>query len=150
MLAPALRLGWLHAPEHLLDPLREVRWALDSGGPTLDALALADLVERGQLERHLRRACRAYATRRQLLVEALAEHGLRPLGAARGGAHLCALLPDGTDDAALAEELRGRRLNVRALADYRLAHAGPPGLVIGYARLPTPAVRELARLIGGG
>lgn len=147
VLAPALRLGWLHVPDQLLDRVRHVRWALDSGGPALDALALAELIERGHLDRHLRHACRTYATRRRLLVDALAEIGLQPLGSARGGAHLCALLPAGTDDVALAQELRERRLNVRALRDYRLRHDGPPGLVIGYARLPTAAVPELARLL---
>jgi GntR family transcriptional regulator/MocR family aminotransferase len=140
-LAPALRLGWLHVPASLADAVVAERWYLDSGGPAVDALALADLVERGELERHLRRTRAAYRTRRRGLVEALAAIGLHPLApGVRAGMHLCVELPAGVDETAVATTLQAQRINVRALGAYRLAHPGPPGLVIGYGRLAEGSV----------
>ena len=140
-LAPALRLGWLHVPARLADAVVAERWHLDSGGPAVDALALADLVERGELERHLRRTRAAYRARRRGLVEALGALGLHPVApGVRAGMHLCVELPEGVDETAVAAGLQAQRINVRALAAYRLQHPGPPGLVIGYGRLAEGSV----------
>ena len=54
-LAPGLRLGWLVVPDHLLDPVTAAKESDDLGTPVVEQLALADFLERGQLDRHLRR-----------------------------------------------------------------------------------------------
>ena len=145
-LAPALRLGWLHLPAELAEAAVRERWNLDSGGPAVDALAFADLIERGELERHLRRTRTAYRARRRGLVEALRAIGLHPIApGVRAGVHLCVELPEGVDESAVAAGLQAQRINVRALGAYRLQHPGPPGLVIGYGRLAegsVPAIVE--------
>jgi len=147
-LAPVLRLGWLVAPPRLVDPIADERWFGDSGGPAIDALALADLIERGELERHLRRTRVAYRARRRELLEALAAAGLRPLAPdVHAGVHLCAELPAGVDDVAVARELQAQRINVRALSPYRLRHPGPPGLVLGYGRVHERAVSAIAEAV---
>jgi GntR family transcriptional regulator/MocR family aminotransferase len=54
-LAPAVRLGWLALPPHLVKPIAD-RQRVRGGMPApLGQLALADLIERGELDRHLRR-----------------------------------------------------------------------------------------------
>ena len=98
-LAPALRLGWLVAPEHLVERLARAKAEDDLGTPVIDQLALADFLERGGLDRHLRRTRLTYRARRDALIAALARHlpTVRPSGAA-AGLHLVAHLPGGTDE----------------------------------------------------
>ena len=54
-LAPALRLGWMVVAPELLEAVGEAKLLADAGCPQLDQLALARFIERGELDRHLRR-----------------------------------------------------------------------------------------------
>ncbi len=56
-----------------ITPARGKRPA-DRGGPGLDQLALATLIESGRYDRHLRRVRAEYATSREILLSALARH----------------------------------------------------------------------------
>ena len=55
ILAPGLRLGWIVAPSRIAADIAHVKMAADHGSAALDQLALADFIERGELDRHLRR-----------------------------------------------------------------------------------------------
>ena len=70
-LAPALRLGWLVLPPGLVAEVAGERERADHGGEVLGQLALADLIDRGTLARHLRRTRRRHRDRRDALVAAL-------------------------------------------------------------------------------
>ena len=103
-LAPALRLGWLVAPEHLVERLARAKAEDDLGTPVIDQLALADFLERGGLDRHLRRTRLTYRARRDALIARW--HGTCPRcgpSGAAAGLHLVAHLPAGTDEPAVAE-----------------------------------------------
>jgi GntR family transcriptional regulator/MocR family aminotransferase len=82
-LAPALRMGWLVPPPSLLDEMKEAKRAADRGSAVLEQLGLAVLLERGELDRHLRRSRLEYRRRRDTLVAALRRHipSARPHGA---------------------------------------------------------------------
>jgi GntR family transcriptional regulator/MocR family aminotransferase len=145
-LAPALRLGWLVAPPHLTTAIAQERWAVDSGGPAINARAYARLLATGEVDRHLRRTRRDYRERRDRLVAAL--HDRLPEGRVTGvaaGLHFLLRLPPGTDEAAVVARLAERRIRVRGLAGYRLTpRPEEPALVIGYGRLPLPAIDAFA------
>ena len=81
----------------------------DQGSPAIDQLAFADLIERGELDHHLRRVRPIYRERRDALLEALERHlpRLRPVGAS-AGLHVLAWLPDDIDEER-ALEAAGRR-----------------------------------------
>ena len=151
-LAPALRLGWLVAPEHLVERLARAKAEDDLGTPVIDQLALADFLERGGLDRHLRRTRLTYRARRDALIAALARHlpTVRPSGAA-AGLHLVAHLPGGTDEPTVLGAARARGVGLAGLAEHRVLPA-PPALLLGYGRIAEPAieagVRELAAVIG--
>jgi GntR family transcriptional regulator/MocR family aminotransferase len=147
-LAPALRLGWLVAPERLTEPLAAAKELDDLGTPVVEQLALADFLERGELDRHLRRTRQIYRRRRDALVAALARHmpQARPAGIA-AGLHLVAYLPDRSDEPAVLEAARARGVGLAGLTEHRLL-PGRPALVLGYGRIAEPSiergVRELA------
>ena len=138
-LAPALRLGWLVAPPALAAEIARERWAVDSGGPAINARAYARLLVTGEVDRHLRRTRREYRERRDALVDALEARlpHCRVTGVA-AGLHLLLRLPPGTDEAAVVARLAERRIRIRGLAGYRL-HAAPGRARIGDRLRPAAA-----------
>jgi GntR family transcriptional regulator/MocR family aminotransferase len=71
ILAPGLRIGFVAAPVALIDRLADERLFVDRQGVTLIEAAVADLLEEGEVLRHVRRARRHYQRRRDALVDAL-------------------------------------------------------------------------------
>jgi GntR family transcriptional regulator / MocR family aminotransferase len=143
-LAPALRLGWLVAPAALVEPLAELRWNRDAGGPTLDQLTLAELIDSGAYERHLRRVRRRYRDRRDRLVAALRRHlpAARVTGMA-AGLHLVAHIPGAHDTTRIVRAAASLGLAVVALDRYRLDRTDATGetrLVLGYGNITADAV----------
>jgi len=147
-LANALRLGWLVLPERLARPVAWERVAVDGGGPVLEQLAFADLLARGEIDRHLRRTRRLYRRRRDALVSALAEHvpSAELVGAA-AGLHALVLLPESVDEERLSASLRTSGVACQELRELRIA-PGSPGLVLGYAHLTEPALRRAVAALG--
>jgi GntR family transcriptional regulator / MocR family aminotransferase len=146
-LAPGLRLGWLVVPERLLDAVTAAKESDDLGTPVVEQLALADFLERGRLDRHLRRTRSVYRGRRDALVAALARllPQCPPAGVA-AGLHLVVRLPDGTDEHAVLDAARSRGLGLSGISEHRI-EPGPPALLLGYGRLPEPTVEPAVRAL---
>jgi GntR family transcriptional regulator/MocR family aminotransferase len=70
-LAPGLRLGFVVAPERLIARLAELRFLVDRQGDRALEAAAAELIEEGEMDRHIRRARRVYQARRDLYADAL-------------------------------------------------------------------------------
>jgi GntR family transcriptional regulator/MocR family aminotransferase len=146
-LAPALRLAWLMVPDHLVDDVtaqHELTLAMPN---VIEQGALAVMLERGQLERHLRQMRRRYRPRRDALVDALAaELPEARVGGAAAGLHLVAWLPEGRDELAITSHARERGVAIHTLQKDSAAVAPvPPALLLGYASLSEPALRRAAR-----
>jgi GntR family transcriptional regulator/MocR family aminotransferase len=159
-LAPALRLGWLVVPRSLLESVGNEKLIADRGTARIEQLAFADFLNRGELDRHLRRMRGRYRARRDALVEALNEElpGVTVRGIA-AGLQVTVELPAGDDEQAICAEARRRRIELESMSDFRPGGPPrPPALVLGYAQMPEGAiragVRELAAAIraarGGG
>ena len=149
MLAPGLRLGWLVSPPHLTDRLIEAKQAADMGSAALDQLAFADILERGELDHHLRRMRTIYRGRRDTLLAALARHlpDVHPVGAA-AGLHVLAWLPPDVDEAAVVADALASGIVVGSLATRRIA-PGRGGLIFGYGVIAETAIEPgVARLAG--
>jgi GntR family transcriptional regulator / MocR family aminotransferase len=146
VLAPALRLGWLALPAALADAVAAEKALEDHGSATLEQLALADFLARGELDRHLRRMRPRYRRRRDALADALARElpgcGLRGTPA---GLHVLATLPDGLAEEPVVAAARRRGVGVHGLGLYRMQSSGAPGLVLGYAGLSPPAIEAGVR-----
>ncbi|RSS50347.1 aminotransferase class I/II-fold pyridoxal phosphate-dependent enzyme, partial [Streptomyces sp. WAC06614] len=145
LLAPALRVGWLLVPPHLLPAVCAAKRYADLGNGVLTQLVLARLMESGDLERHLRHVRRRHRRRRDDMLRAIRAHlpGARVHGAA-AGLHLMVTFdtaPPGLSDTALAAAALARGVKVHPLSWHRVT-PGPPGLVLGYAAGPTHAIEE--------
>ena len=144
--------GWC-CPRALAEPAARRRGArTTAAGRCSTQLALADLIARGELDRHLRRTRRRYRARRDALVAAVAAE--LP-GAARRGhrgraARRRAAAGRGRRG---GDRRRGRRARHRARRPRGLLRARrrrrTPALVLGYANIAEPAIaRGIAELAG--
>jgi GntR family transcriptional regulator/MocR family aminotransferase len=152
-LAPGLRLGWFVMPGHLAEPMAAAKIAADRGSPALEQLALADLITRGEFDRHLRRMRPVYRRRRDALLAALARRlpWLEPAGVS-AGLHLVTWLPPDLDEATVVSAAARAGVGIEGVTPYRISHPGPGGLIFGYATVNEQAIAEgidiLARVIG--
>jgi GntR family transcriptional regulator/MocR family aminotransferase len=143
-LAPGLRLGWVVCPPRLADAIMEEKRIEDRSSPVMDQVALAALIESGRYDRHLRRMRGVYASRREVLMEALARHApsleLRGLAA---GFHVLVLLPDGVSEAEVVDAARERSVGVYGLADNTVRETRwPPALVMGFGNVGEGAIEQ--------
>lgn len=148
-LAPGLRLGWLILPQRLVGATATAKDALDRGSASLEQLAFADFLARGDFDHHLRRMRPVYRARRDALLVALRRHlpALRPVGAS-AGLHVVAWLPAGVDEAALIERAAAVGVAIDGVSPYYTARRdGPGGLLFGYGTLVETDIDEAVRLI---
>lgn len=141
-LVPALRIGWVAVPSRLLDAVAEEKRLADRTTAQIDQHAFAHFLTSGELDRHLRRMRVRYRSRRDALVQALAEElpEARVEGIA-AGLHATVRLPDGDDERAIAEEAARRRVAIEVMADYRSGTAGAPTLLLGYGQIAEASIR---------
>ncbi|MEE1752481.1 MocR-like pyridoxine biosynthesis transcription factor PdxR [Streptomyces sp. SP18CS02] len=141
-LSPALRLGWMVLPEHLVDPVLAAKGEREAWASVLDQLTLADFIDRGSYDRHVRRMRQRYRRRRDRLVAMVTERAphIVPTGIA-AGLHAVLRLPAGTERSTVkAASWLGIALD--GLAAFRHPRATMPatdGLVVGYATPPDHA-----------
>jgi GntR family transcriptional regulator/MocR family aminotransferase len=147
-LTPGMRLGWALLPPWLAWPLIQAKAIEDSGSEAIGQLALHDFIERGELDRHIRRMRLRYQRRRAAMVEALSRHlPQADVCAAAAGLYELVELPEETDEAALVAAAAKRGVGLEGLALHRFNAAGPPGLVLGFACLSEPAIDNGIRLL---
>jgi GntR family transcriptional regulator/MocR family aminotransferase len=142
-LSPGLRVGWLVVPAHLVGDIADAKLLADRGSPAIDQLAFADFLNRGELDRHLRRMRPVYRRRRDALLTALRDRlpDLEPTGVA-AGLHLVTWLPPDLDETAVVAAAARRSLGVYGVTPYRIAQQGPGGLLFGYATLNERTIAE--------
>ena len=127
-LVPALRIGWLVVPAHLIDDVERTKRLLDQFSPALEQLTLAEFLTGGDYDRHVRRARGVYRERRDRLITALARHlpELKVEGVA-AGLHLVLRMPSWVDDAAIARDAGSAGIKVSALSSFRMTPANSGG-----------------------
>ncbi|PRX49441.1 GntR family transcriptional regulator/MocR family aminotransferase [Prauserella shujinwangii] len=146
-LAPGLRLGWLVLPRTLVEPVRAAM--ADSGWrpPVLEQLVLAELLDSGGYDRHVRRCRGVYRSRRDRLLAALPEH-LVPDGIS-AGLQLVLMLPgDGPGEDAVLGAARRHSLTVQPLGPHWVRPGPhPQGLVLGYGAPAEHAFQPTVRAL---
>jgi GntR family transcriptional regulator/MocR family aminotransferase len=146
-LAPALRMGWLVIPHHLLEAVRAQQLLIDYGISRIEQHALAGMFMSGEMDRHLRRMRIRYRTRRDALIDALAFE--LPSAEVRGiaaGLHATVVLSDDDDERAILEEARRRGIALEILGQHRIVpREGRATLLLGYARMQEATMRVAVR-----
>jgi GntR family transcriptional regulator/MocR family aminotransferase len=141
-ISPTVRLGFLVAPVELISRFAEVAACLAPPPAPAVQLAIAEFMSEGHYIRHLRRSKRAYAAKRQALLDCLRSSVSADRLAAPGLAVLLKL-PRETSDVAVAREVLAFNMSPSPLsAWYASPENAESGLLLGVATAPT---RNLAR-----
>jgi len=69
ILFPSLRLGYVVAPEQLIDPLVKIRSTMDQHSSAIDQATLARFINEGFFLSHIKRMRRIYAERREFFIK---------------------------------------------------------------------------------
>jgi 2-aminoadipate transaminase len=105
-LAPGLRIGWVVAPEEVIEKLVQLKQAADLHTSTFTQMVAYEVARGGFLDHHVRVIRRTYRERRDAMLAAIERHF--PVGVRwtqpQGGLFLWVTLPRGADAAAVLEE----------------------------------------------
>jgi len=147
---PALRIGYLIAPRSLVPAFTAAKWLCDRHTATLEQEALAEFIATGAYERHLRRARKRNALRRDALLESIHKYlGDRvKLTGAGAGAHVVLWPRKRESEESLIERAGSLGVGVYGVSRYFLKRAPRAGLLLGYAGMLEDEIREGVRRLG--
>ncbi len=74
LLTPSLRLGYLAAPRYFIEQAASEVLLIDHQGGQAIELAVAELINDGEIHRHARKAVRIYSERRKIFADLLRHH----------------------------------------------------------------------------
>ncbi len=146
VLAPGLRIGYVVAPPPLLRRLAVLRSAVDRQGDMAVEAAVAELMEDGELQRHVWRVRRHYMARRDALIQGLARHlGDRiEVRAPTGGLALWARVHE-IDVDRWAERAESAGVRIRSARQFAFDGRGRPFVRLGFARHTEAELETAAR-----
>ena len=138
-IAPAIRMGFVVAPEDLIEELSAQRRYIDRQGDILLERAIAILFEEGEIRRHLRKALRIYHQRRDIFCNMLQQHlqDVISFDVPEGGLAIWAKFTPDIDLETFAPFLKKRNLNLNPASVYN-----PPGKNLNATRLGFAALTE--------
>jgi GntR family transcriptional regulator/MocR family aminotransferase len=148
VLTPALRVGYLVAKGGLRERVLHLKAVTDRHTPWPVQRALYAFIRDGQLDRHIRRMRRHYATTREALRVALAPiSSLASLEGIDAGLHAYLAFHAPIDPAVVVQAAAARGVIVRDLSGYYLGQQERSGLLLGYGGLERTSVIRGARIL---
>jgi GntR family transcriptional regulator/MocR family aminotransferase len=150
VLAPGLRLGYVHAPPEVIGCLAEHRRYLDRQGDGALELAIAELLEDGEIPQHAWRMRRIYAERRDALAAALREElpGVLDFAVPPGGMALwCRVVAPGIDVERWADASAARGVPFDTGRRFSFDGASIAALRLGFAAEAEERLREAVKRI---
>ena len=148
VLFPALRIGFVIAPPSLVPALAAARQFAGTQQALLEQMVLADFINEGHFERHVRRMRAVYAERQSDLIDALREEcdGLVEASPAGSGMHLIGWLPDDASDADVSRRAAARGVDAIPLSAFAVGRGVPrPGVLLGYAHVDRATIFSACR-----
>jgi len=147
VLAPGLRLGYIVAPVPLIERIAAHRSYVDTQGDQVLEYAIAELLEDGAIQRHVRRMRREYRARRDVLVAALRDELADDLTftVPAGGIALWARARRALDVDAWARAARARGAVIVTGSAYTLDGRAEPCVRLGFASLNAKELQEGVR-----
>ncbi len=149
ILFPSLRLGYLIAPEQLIDSMIKIRAVMDQHSSAIDQATLARFISEGFFLSHVRRMRKLYAERREFFIEQfnqlLADRF--DLQIPEAGLHFVAWLRQKEDPASITRKASEIGIRPTPLSFFCIKAQLAPALTFGFAAWTRAQIREgLAKL----
>ena len=144
VLAPGLRIGYLAAsPAFIARCAAEIE-LIDRQGNALTELAVAELMESGELKRHARKMLKVYGERRAVLSELLTSRlsGTLSFAMPEGGLAFWARLADGIDPEEARIKAEAEGLRIIPGRTYSAADVSVAAFRLGFGDLDAEQIRK--------
>jgi GntR family transcriptional regulator / MocR family aminotransferase len=150
VLFPALRLGYIVVPTDMVDRFRVMRRVMDLGCPTFHQEVVAEFIEAGHFERHIRRMRTWYGELRRRLVDSLREHLGKALSLVgdEAGMHVTAMLKTRHRDEEVAARAVRQNLSLWPLSRLYL-NRPRQGFVLGFGGTTSSEIPAAVRKLRG-
>lgn len=144
ILYPSLRLGYILAPEQLVEPMIKIRAVLDQHSSAIDQATLARFLDEGFFLSHIKRMRKLYSDRREFFIEEfntlLSEHFLLQIPEA--GLHFVAWLRQKTDLPLITRVCAEVGIRPSPLSSCFIKAELNPALTFGFAAWSRAQIRE--------
>lgn len=135
ILSPNLRLGYVVALKEVIDVFAKQILLIDRQGDQVTEMAVAEIIDAGELARHARRALNVYRSRRDVFASLLRAHfgELIHFDVPLGGLAFWIRFQHNEDLQLLEARARSKRFRLLLSDSYRICGSAPYGLRLGFA-----------------
>ena len=144
ILYPSLRLGYLLAPEQLVEPMIKIRAVMDQHSSAIDQATLARFLTEGFFLSHIKRMRKLYSDRRDFFIEQfdrlLGKHFV--LQSPEAGLHFVAWLRRKNEMPLIMRACADVGLRPMALSSFCIKADLDPALTFGFAAWSCAQIRE--------
>ena len=149
-LFPSLRLGFILAPDSLVDVFDSVFTSWISSPPTSTQAIVSDFMDEGQFATHIRMMRRLYKARYDVLMQAAktlpAAICVQPTSS---GFHTTAYLDPMVDEPELVAQAAARNITTAPLARYCLEPIAQKGIVLGFGSANPDDIQAGIKVLSG-
>jgi 2-aminoadipate transaminase len=149
-LAPGIRLGWIIAPEMVMERLVQAKQGADLHTGTYVQMLAYDIASRGILKRHVQVIRKVYSERRDAMLEALEEHFPEGVTWTRpqGGLFLWVRCPEGVDTEVLLEKAVKEKVAFVPGFAFFADGRGRNAMRLNFSAMPPDKIRIGVRRLG--
>jgi len=151
ILSPNLRLGYVVAPKEVIDVLAKQILLIDRQGDQVTEMAVAEIIDAGELARHARRALNVYRSRRDVFASLLRAHfgDLIRFDIPLGGLAFWIRFQHNEHLQLLESRAGSKGFRLLLSSSYRICDSAPYGLRLGFAsKDPDEMSEAITRLRG--
>ena len=150
VLAPGLRLAWVAGPQVLIDKLAQAKQAADLQTASFNQWVLLQALQAGVIEHGLPQLRQIYRTRRDAMLQALANH--MPAGVSwtrpAGGLFVWLTLPAGMDAANLLPQAVARGVAYVPGATFSVGAVAPNTLRLSFSNVEATILQDAVARLG--
>ncbi|VUD47826.1 HTH-type transcriptional regulatory protein GabR [Thalassocella blandensis] len=139
-LMPALRMGYMIVPSQLVEPVLRRKHIVSGESPTLAQAVVAEFMQTGQFNRHVRRMRQLYKSKWQYMVNAIETRLSDRLNIVAESAGMHLVVTFAQDDMPLVQHLKKQGFGSASLSDHFVSEniqenqfSKQNGLVLGFA-----------------
>lgn len=144
VLYPVVRIGFIVLPRRMVRLVGRAKALIERDFPLLEQKALADFIDEGHLERHIKRTRVFYAKRRAALVQAVTKQfGKRIyISPVTAGMHLLVRFGEEFEEEQVLTAARTAEVSLVSTSHHYVVNSRQREYLMGFAHLPEESIHE--------